>query len=88
MNKWGVDTIQSKINRLNDSLCKELQIERISPGAGHISSISLHGLNADKIKPKLGENKVVVSFRGDSIRISPHLYNDENDIDKLLQSLQ
>jgi selenocysteine lyase/cysteine desulfurase len=88
INKWGVDAIQSSINKLNDILYKELKIERTSPGAGHISSISLHGLDVDRIKTKLTENKVVVSFRGTSIRVSPHLYNDENDIDKLLQSLK
>ena len=36
---------------------------------------------------KLAANKVYVSLRGDSIRISPYLYNDEADIDRLFAAL-
>ena len=32
----------------------------------------------------LKEAKVFVSIRGDSIRVAPHLYNDLDDVDRLL----
>jgi selenocysteine lyase/cysteine desulfurase len=31
---------------------------------------------------------VYVGFRGDSVRVAPHLYNDEDDVDRLLDVLQ
>jgi selenocysteine lyase/cysteine desulfurase len=31
---------------------------------------------------------VYVSVRGDSLRITPHLYNDDADVDRLMHALQ
>jgi selenocysteine lyase/cysteine desulfurase len=42
---------------------------------------------ADKIKKALVKNKISVSFRGDAIRVSPHLYNREADLMKLVRVL-
>lgn len=42
---------------------------------------------ADKIKKALVKNKISVSFRGDAIRVSPHLYNSEADVMKLVRVL-
>lgn len=41
----------------------------------------------DKIKKALLKNKISVSFRGDAIRVSPHLYNSEADMMKLMNVL-
>lgn len=41
----------------------------------------------DKIKKALLKNKISVSFRGDAIRVSPHLYNSEADLMKLVRVL-
>ena len=35
----------------------------------------------------LAEARVFVSVRGDSIRVSPHLYSDESDVDRLFSVL-
>ena len=32
--------------------------------------------------------KIYVSVRGDVIRVSPHVYNDESDIERLLSALR
>jgi selenocysteine lyase/cysteine desulfurase len=41
----------------------------------------------DELIDRLAQNKIYVSVRGNSIRISPHLYNTKEDIDKLFSTL-
>jgi selenocysteine lyase/cysteine desulfurase len=41
----------------------------------------------EKIKKALLKNKISVSFRGNAIRVSPHLYNSEADMIKLVRVL-
>ncbi len=46
--------------------------------AGGISRVLLDALTAAK---------VYVGIRGDSLRVAPHLYNDEADISRLLDAV-
>jgi selenocysteine lyase/cysteine desulfurase len=41
----------------------------------------------DDLEQRLSEARVVISKRGQAIRVSPHFYNDETDIDQLLDAL-
>jgi selenocysteine lyase/cysteine desulfurase len=34
------------------------------------------------------KKKIIVSARGNGIRVSPHFYNNEDDIDKLVSALK
>lgn len=50
------------------------------------------GLRADRplredLLARLQDDRIYVSRRGDSLRVSPHLYNDRAEIDRLLASL-
>ncbi|NIP88964.1 MAG: aminotransferase, partial [Gammaproteobacteria bacterium] len=36
----------------------------------------------------LKSENVFVSVRGDSLRITPHVYNDDSDVDRLFQALE
>jgi selenocysteine lyase/cysteine desulfurase len=36
----------------------------------------------------LAERRVYVSLRGDSLRVTPHLYNREEDVDRLFEVLR
>ena len=55
--------------------------------AGHMIGLRRpEGLPAD-LSRRLQERGVFVSVRGSSIRVAPHLYNDESDIDALFGAL-
>jgi cysteine desulfurase/selenocysteine lyase len=41
----------------------------------------------DDLEQRLSKAKVIISRRGQVIRVSPHFYNDETDIDRLLDAL-
>lgn len=84
--KWKIEKIQSTIKSLTDIIS-----ENISPTtafrAGHIIGVKIKKNDAASLKKRLKKNKIIVSFRGSSIRISPHLYNDVSDINSLLDCI-
>jgi len=41
-----------------------------------------------RLTERLRERQVAVSFRGDAIRVAPHLYNDAEDTAALLDGLE
>ncbi|HSP86669.1 MAG TPA: aminotransferase class V-fold PLP-dependent enzyme [Ignavibacteriaceae bacterium] len=89
---WGVENIQSytKIltNYISENLGKNINYQKpVTPNAGHIIAVPI-GNNAKGLKNKLSKNKIVVSYRGSFIRISPHLYNDISEIDKFINCLK
>ena len=38
------------------------------------------GLDLEDVRGALAERGVFVSLRGSSLRVSPHVYNDESDV--------
>ncbi len=56
--------------------------------AGHFLGIRFPGGVPDGLPERLAENQVYVSLRGDSLRVTPHLYNHEGDIDRLFSVLE
>ena len=90
INNWELNSVQSEIKKLTGKIIAYKQrndLPEISNGVNHIINIPLKEININKVRENLKENKVVVSFRGSSIRVSPHLYNTEDDIEKLLSCL-
>ena len=45
-------------------------------------------MDVEKLKANFTANNIYVSFRGNAIRISPHVYNTKEDFDKLVQSFE
>ncbi len=90
--KWGVENIQSNIKILTDIINNSIYSGGnfklpVTPKASHIASVPLLNRNVDLIKQRLIDKKIYVSFRGDTIRVSPHLYNDTSDINNFLECL-
>lgn len=48
--------------------------------------LTFHGRETDALFAYLQKNKIIVSRRGGGIRISPHFYNNRDDIDGLIES--
>jgi selenocysteine lyase/cysteine desulfurase len=86
---WGVPEIQSSISRLtsiiNDFKKSRMPLSDQSNEVAHIIGIPItpYG-NVDRIKKRLQRKKIMVSFRGKIIRVSPHVYNSTNDVDDFL----
>jgi selenocysteine lyase/cysteine desulfurase len=56
--------------------------------AGHYLGLKFPaGMPAD-IHQQMARRHVHVSIRGDSMRVTPHLYNTDDDIDRLFAALE
>ena len=55
--------------------------------AGHFLGLRFPGGLPKGLPERLAASNVFVSVRGDSLRVTPHLYNDDEDIDRLLAAL-
>jgi selenocysteine lyase/cysteine desulfurase len=59
------------------------------PGrAPHYLSVRFPGGLPDDVEDRLAAAGVHVSLRGDRMRITPHLYNDEADCDRLVREIR
>ena len=89
----GVDKVYDKVLRLNDVLCEGLRGRHLqvvtSMVAGERSGILSFIPNSD---PKffwnyLNKNRIMTSLRGGMIRLSPHFYNNRDDILQLFKAI-
>jgi cysteine desulfurase/selenocysteine lyase len=92
--KIGIEQIEKRILYLTEYLVeklREFKVEIISPleeEKGRSGIIVFKERNAQEIVRQLERRRIMVSARGDGIRVSPHFYNNENDIDRLLSELK
>ncbi len=88
---WGPANIAETLGGTTAAIAArlaEMGIEANPARAPHYLSVRFpHGL-ADDIEGRLAAADVHVSLRGDRMRITPHLYNDESDGDRLVQAIQ
>lgn len=93
LNKWGIDNIQKYCGFISQNAIVKLRekgywIEDGSYRGNHILGLRLpEGVDLNKIKDDLIKNKIYVSYRGNAIRVSPNVYNDENDLNKMVRVL-
>jgi selenocysteine lyase/cysteine desulfurase len=91
----GAEQIESYLEDLTDYLCELLagkNYEIISSRArGEKSQIvciqNNDGIASNKIAKHLENENIIVSPRGDRIRIAPHFFNNRKDIERLAESL-
>lgn len=93
LNDWGVDHIQQYCRDLIAEPVEKLKaagykIEDPEYRASHLFGIRLgEDHDMDQIKAAFEEQNILVSFRGDSIRVSPNVYNTVNELEKLTTTL-
>ncbi len=90
---WGVENIATTLTAKTEEIAQRAQKMgfRIAPAelrAPNIIGISKSGGFKKELPQLLAQEKVFVSVRGESIRISPHVYNDNQDIDRLFAVLK
>jgi selenocysteine lyase/cysteine desulfurase len=89
---WGVENVSETIGTLTDLIeekAGELGIVTIPKErrARHMIGLMLGPDAPDDLARRLTAHNVFVSVRGESVRVSPHLYNTEGDIDRLFAVL-
>jgi selenocysteine lyase/cysteine desulfurase len=90
---WEVENVSESIGTLTDLIeakAEELGIVTIPKErrARHMIGLMLGPDAPDDLAPRLTAHNVFVSVRGESVRVSPHLYNTERDVDLLFEVLQ
>jgi selenocysteine lyase/cysteine desulfurase len=88
----GIERIFERISGLNDVISTELGrrnfqvISSMEPG--HRSGIlSFVPEDAGRLFRHLLNMKVLAAQRGNAVRLSPHFYNDESDVERFLEAL-
>jgi cysteine desulfurase / selenocysteine lyase len=94
LSKIGITNIERRILTLTSYLVEKLQeldLDIISPLEEEKmrSGIIVFKMpDALEIVRKLEEKRIIVSARGGGIRVSPHFYNNEEDVDILIRALR
>ena len=89
---WSVSEIQSYCKSISKEFLKEVQhlgFQTSEVRSDHLFGLTPpRGIDMDKINSQLKRDKISLSVRGNSLRISPNVYNEARDFDKLLNSLK
>lgn len=93
LNRWGTANIQEYCASITEPAIAILRergflIEEAPYRGSHLFGIR-HSKHTDlgMLKAKFTKHNLYVSFRGDAIRVSPHVYNDTHDLTKLVKVL-
>lgn len=94
LNKWQPKRVQEYCKFISEEAIEELRaldcfIEEDTFRAQHLFGIYLpKTINLEKLKAEFLKNNIYVSFRGNAIRVSPHLYNTKEDFEKLVRCFE
>ncbi len=89
----GVDNIAAYLRTLTDHIAGSARAMGLNVADDDKRVPNLIGINfaggvPGHIASALAAEKIFVSIRGDSIRVSPHIYNDKADIERLFDVLK
>lgn len=91
----GLENIAAAILEITDRVCERLAsigARIVSPREGDdrsgIVSVEFPGADAMALRKWCLDNHVALACRAGRLRISPHAYNDERDVDRLITSLK
>ena len=94
INSWGINNIESYCKKLTKIVISELSplgiaFENENYFTYHLFSLGLpKHLNLLTFKKILEKKKIRVSIRGANLRVSINVFNDERDIDKLVETVK
>lgn len=90
---WGVEEIAETIGRLTEKIVCQLEGSGLiawpeANRAPHYLCLRSEGSVPAGLVDALAKERVYISLRGASLRITPHVYNSQEDVDRLIQVLQ
>ncbi len=89
---WGIENISETLRHRTSAMAARLAERGITAvpdhlrGPHYLSVRFPHGID-DATVDRLAGRNVHVSIRGESMRITPHLYNNDDDVERLLEAL-
>ncbi len=87
---WGCAEIQDYCRRLTEPAVEQIRdlgcwVEQSDWRGSHLIGVRLgQDTDPEKLKSALSANKVMVSFRGNAVRVATHVYNTPEDLEKLV----
>jgi len=90
---WGVANIEASLSAQNLKLAERLNAMGLpcpdeSQRGGHYLGAHLPASAPEDLTARLKAEHIHVSKRNDSLRITPHLYNSQDDMDRLIAALR
>lgn len=89
---WGVPSIAETLGDMTDAIAEKAERLGLTAAPRHLRAGHFLGLGFPEGVPtglpeRLAAEQVHVSLRGNSLRVTPHLYNHQGDVDRLLAVL-
>ncbi len=89
---WGVDNIQATLSARTGEIAaraRGMGIDSVSQGlrAGHFLGLRFEGGVPEGLGARLAAENIHISVRGASVRVTPHLYNNDEDIERFFDAL-
>jgi selenocysteine lyase/cysteine desulfurase len=93
IDEWGIGDISRELGKTNQRIAKiltEFGFETIAVDsrAPHFQSARLPNVDTGQLASRLMADRVFVSQRGDRLRLAPHLYTDQQDLQHFEDSLK
>jgi selenocysteine lyase/cysteine desulfurase len=89
---WGVENVSKTIGELTALIEEEAKKRGIKAipakrRARHMVGLKLGSAVPEDLATRLAGEDIFVSLRGENVRLSPHLYNTAEDVDRLFAAL-
>lgn len=93
INDWGPENIQNYCSHITKDALARLQgtayaVENDQYRAQHLFGIrATKGLDTNRLKELMARDNIHVSVRGDAVRVAPHVYNSEQEVNLLIDRI-
>jgi len=93
LNEWGAENIANYLAGLTDLIAERavnmgLKVADKAHRSPHLIGLDFQGSMPEGLDITLSKRNIFVSIRGSSIRVAPHVYNDQDDVERLFSALE
>ena len=88
LEQWGIETVANTLNATNERIAAILEAHGfdtmpVANRGPHFQSARLPDTEPRELAARLIDHHVYASVRGDHLRVAPHLYTDDEDLERL-----